>query len=109
LEGVVAGSPMLSFVDLALSVDRRWPAVVEFVRSWVEPAVGPLKVLSPAEWFIEGHGFVGGERDARGIWIPSHAETGRAYLWCPPRSLRTSPWKNVSRPSTSALMPTISS
>ena len=75
---------MLSFVDLALSADRRWPAVVEFVRSWVEPAVGPLKALSPAEWFIEGHGIVGGERDARGIWIPSHAETGRAYLWCPP-------------------------
>jgi hypothetical protein len=109
LEGVVAGSPMLSFVDLALSADQRWPAVVEFVRSWIEPAVGPLKALLPAEWFIEGHGIVGGEKDVRGIWIPSHAETGRAYLWCPPRSLRTSPWKNVSSPSTSALTPTISS
>jgi hypothetical protein len=27
--------------------------------------------------------FIGGEKDAHGIWIPNHAINGRAYLWSP--------------------------
>ena len=84
LEGVVAGSPMLSFIDLALSATVRAPEVIEFVKSWVEPVLGELKHLTPAEWFVEGHGIVGGKKDARGVWIPSHAEAGKVYLWSPP-------------------------
>ena len=75
---------MLSFIDLALS-DNIWsPGVVDFVNSWVEPVLGGLKLLSPEEWFVEGHGIVGGKKDARGVWIPTHAEGGKAYLWSPP-------------------------
>jgi hypothetical protein len=83
LEGVVAGSSMLSFIDLALPAIRRSPKVVDFVRSWAEPVLGEVKVLAPHEWFVEGHGIIGGEKDAHGIWIPSHAVNGRAYLWSP--------------------------
>lgn len=43
LEGVVSGSQMLSFIDLALPATIRAPAVVEFVKSWVEPVVGDLR------------------------------------------------------------------
>ena len=84
LEGVVAGSQMLSFIDLALSATVRAPGVIEFVKSWVEPVLGGLKLLSPEEWFVEGHGIVGGKKDARGVWIPTHAGGGKAYLWSPP-------------------------
>ena len=37
LEGVVAGSIMLSFIDLALPAIRRLPVIIKFMRSWVEP------------------------------------------------------------------------
>ena len=84
LEGVVAGGQMLSFIDLSLSATIRAPGVVDFVKSWVEPVLGGLKILSPEEWFVEGHGIVGGEKDARGVWIPTHAGGGNAYLWSPP-------------------------
>jgi hypothetical protein len=83
LEGVVAGSSMLSFIDLALPAIRRSPAIVKFVRLWVEPACGDLKVLSKEQWFVEGHGITGGEKDAHGMWIPTHASNGKAYLWSP--------------------------
>ena len=83
LEGVVSGSQMLSFVDLALPATIRSPGVIEFVKSWVEPVAGDLRILSPEEWFVEGHGIVGGRKDARGMWIPSHAKNGKAYLWSP--------------------------
>ena len=46
--------------------------------------LGGLKLLSPEEWFVEGHGIVGGKKDARGVWIPTHAGGGKAYLWSPP-------------------------
>jgi hypothetical protein len=39
LEGVVAGSQMLSFIDLALSATIRAPGVVNFERSWVGPVL----------------------------------------------------------------------
>ena len=83
LEGVVSGSQMLSFVDLALPATIRSPGVIDFVKSWVEPVAGDLRILSPEEWFVEGHGIVGGRKDARGMWIPSHAKNGKAYLWSP--------------------------
>ena len=83
LEGMVAGSSMLSFIDLALPATRRSPKIVEFVKSWVPWTCGQLKVLAPEEWFVEGHGIIGGEKDAHGIWIPTHAINGRAYLWSP--------------------------
>ena len=81
LEGVVAGSSMLSFIDLALPAIRRSPGIADFVRSWVEPVCGKLKVLGTDEWFVEGHGIIGGMKDSHGIWIPTHAKNGKAYLW----------------------------
>ena len=83
LEGMVAGSTMLSFINLSLPVIHRSPTEVDFVKSWVLPSCGELKVLAPAEWFVEGHGIVGGVKDAHGIWIPTHAINKKAYLWSP--------------------------
>jgi hypothetical protein len=34
--------------------------------------VGESKVLSTEEWFQEGHGTIGGEKDSSGMWIPCH-------------------------------------
>jgi hypothetical protein len=38
-EGVVAGKDMLSFMDLSWSAVERHPLIVEFVQSWVDPAI----------------------------------------------------------------------
>jgi hypothetical protein len=41
-------------------------------------------VLKEEEWFVEGHGIIGGRKDAHWIWIPMHAKNGRAHIWSPP-------------------------
>ncbi len=73
---------MLDFVDIAKSAIDRSPDILEYVRSWT--GVKELKPLTPDEWFVEGHGIVGGAKDEHGIWIPKHAVNGRVYLWAPP-------------------------
>ena len=84
LEGVARGEHMLSFIDLAQTALDRHPTLSLFLQSWIEPAVGRFKVLSVEEWFQEGHGIVGGEKDHNGVWIPKHAPNGKAYVWTPP-------------------------
>ncbi len=42
-----------------------------------------INVLKVKEWFQEGHGIVGGFKDAYGVWIPKHTKNGRVYLWAP--------------------------
>ncbi len=84
LEGVVRGEDMLSFVDLLRSAMERHPQLLEFALSWVEPVLGPCKVLSVDEWFQEGQGITGGTREVGGIWTPLHATEGKAYIWAPP-------------------------
>ncbi len=84
LEGVLAGRDMLAFVDVSLPIIRQHPGVIEFVQSWVEPVIGKGRVLKEEEWFVEGHGVIGGCKDAHRIWIPMHAKNGRAYIWSPP-------------------------
>ncbi len=84
LEGVARGEHMLSFVDLAFNALERHPQLLMFVRSWVEPVLGKVKTLTVEEWFQEGHGIIGGEKDYNGMWIPKHAPNGKAYIWTPP-------------------------
>ena len=84
LEGVARGEHMLSFVNLAQDALNRHPALLRFLQSWIEPVVGKFKMLSTEEWFQEGHGIIGGEKDHNGVWIPKHAPNGKAYVWTPP-------------------------
>ncbi len=83
-EGVVRSEDMPSFVDLSRTAIERHPGVLKFVESWVAPVLGKRKVLTPDEWFREGHGIVGGEKDSTGLWIPLHASNGKVYIWTPP-------------------------
>jgi hypothetical protein len=83
LEGVLAGKDMLSFVDLSLLAIWQYPKVLDFIQSWMEPDVGKGRVLKE-EWFVEGHGIIGGRKDTHGIWILMHTKNGRAYIWSPP-------------------------
>ena len=80
-EGVMRGDSMLSFVDIAKTAVERSGAVLDYVRSWSFQSLLPL---TPEQWFVEGHGIVGGKKDRHGIWIPDHASNGRVYLWIPP-------------------------
>lgn len=80
-EGVMRGDSMFKFIDIARSTVERAPAVLEYIKSWTN---GDIEPLTPCQWYREGHGVVGGKRDAHGIWIPSHAKSGRMYLWSPP-------------------------
>ena len=82
LEGVLAGKSMLSFIDISKTAIERHPPVLCYINSWA--GMSKLDPLTPEEWFVEGHGIIGGEKDHNGIWIPSHAKNGRTYLWTPP-------------------------
>ena len=81
LEGVMAGRSMLSFLDLDKTAIERSPRLLDWVREWTQ--LGSLEPLTPEGWFEEGHGIVGGAKDARGVWIPKHAPSGRLHLWAP--------------------------
>ena len=43
-----------------------------------------LKPLTPEEWFVEGHGILGGSPDKHGVWMPTHEDSYKLHLWAPP-------------------------
>ncbi len=67
LEGVVCGDDMLSFVDLSKTALDRHPGVINYVRSWLDVSLGSSKLLTPKDWFQEGHRVVGGEKNSIGM------------------------------------------
>ncbi len=67
LEGVVHGNDMLSFVDLYKTALDRHPGVIDYVKSWLDVSLGISKLLTPKDWFQEGHGVVGGEKNSIGL------------------------------------------
>ena len=72
LEGVMAGRDMLLFVDLALTAIQRHQPLLGFVKSWWDHSADQLVVLRADQWFKEGHGTKGGQKNKQGIWIPTH-------------------------------------
>ena len=74
MEDVLAGKDMLSFIDIATSALESHPGVLDYVNSWA--GKGQLSALVPEEWFVEGHGIVGGRTDSNGVWIPKYAKNG---------------------------------
>ena len=82
LEGVMAGKDMLSYIDLDKTAFQRHPLLLDWVRSW--SMQDDLEPLTPEEWYVEGHGIVGGYLDAHGVWMPEHEESGKLHLWAPP-------------------------
>ena len=85
MEGVMAGQGMLSFIDLDKSACERSPSLLPWIRSWCGRP--DLKPLTPAEWYVEGHGIIGGHRDKRNVWIPDHEEANCMHLWAPAPSI----------------------
>ena len=73
---------MLAFIDIAKSAVDRHPRVLDYINSWAEKR--KLIPLAPEQWFSEGHGIIGGDKDINGVWIPKHAKNGKTYLWMPP-------------------------
>jgi hypothetical protein len=42
-----------------------------------------LEPLTPEDWFVGGHGIIGGHKDSHGVWIPDHEPAGNLHLWAP--------------------------
>jgi hypothetical protein len=87
LEGVVAEKDMLSFVDVAVPAIDWHPAILELVQSWLEPTIGKRRMLKVEEWFVEGHGIIGGKQDSHGVWFPIHTKNGAVFIWSPPPAI----------------------
>jgi hypothetical protein len=81
MEGVMAGLDMLSFVDLGKTGVERYPPLLDWIRSWTMQQ--DLQPLTPEEWFVEGHGIIGGSPDRHNVWMPEHEAAGKLHLWAP--------------------------
>ncbi len=81
LEAVMAGSAMLSFVDLAKSPMEQHLLLLELVKSWTN--LLDLKPLTLEEWFKKGHGIMVDAIDKHGVWILEHESRGKLHLWSP--------------------------
>eukprot|EP00956_Cyclotella_meneghiniana_P014553 scaffold21828_cov62-Cyclotella_meneghiniana.AAC.2 len=81
MEGVMSGKDMLSYIDLDKTAVERSPDLLPWIRSWCgDREISPL---TPAEWFQEGHGIIGGHKDKHGVWIPDHEPANKMHLWAP--------------------------
>eukprot|EP00804_Cyclotella_cryptica_P022763 CCRYP_004986-RA/>CCRYP_004986-RA protein AED:0.37 eAED:0.37 QI:0/0/0/1/0/0/2/0/452 len=81
LEGVKAGQGMLSFVDLDKTAVERSPELLPWIQSWCGKRDINSRTLE--QWFMEGHGIVGGHLDKHGVWRPDHEPSGNTHLWAP--------------------------
>jgi hypothetical protein len=79
-EGVLAGTPMSSFIPLHLSACDRSPAVLPWVRTWCPTS--SIEPLSPAEWYTRGHGWTTGQCNPDGVWMPEVSDE-TWFLWAP--------------------------
>eukprot|EP00986_Skeletonema_menzelii_P013615 scaffold8081_cov83-Skeletonema_menzelii.AAC.2 len=82
LEGVLAGKPMLDFVDLAKTAMERHEPLLDWIRGWTNDK--SLSPLTPEEWFVKAHGIWGGKINSDGIWMPLHEKKYQVHLWSPP-------------------------
>ena len=82
MEGVMSGRDMLGYVDLSRTAVERSPGLISLIRDWT--GLPKLDPLTTEQWFWEAHGIVGGYKDARQVWILTHAKGSQTYLWSPP-------------------------
>ena len=80
-EGVMAGSPMLSYIPLHKTPIQMSDTLFEWVRSWLG---AKTELLTPMDWFTTGH-------DIRGWTLPSdHNDLSLPilrpghFVWAPP-------------------------
>lgn len=84
-EGVMAGHEMLNFVPLGKTAVERHPPLLEWIQDWTSRP--DLEPLTTDEWFERAHGIIGGQKDAHGVWIPTHEKAGGLHLWTPPPAI----------------------
>jgi hypothetical protein len=79
--GVMGGESMSAFIPIHLSGIERSPSLLDWLKGWCG---GDAILLSPMEWFSEGHDISGWEVSSpSGIEYPLLSE-GRTYVWAPP-------------------------
>lgn len=61
---------MRDFLELADPAHVHLSTLLSWVWMWTR--MPGLEPLTPEEWFVEGHGITGGEKDHNGVWIPFH-------------------------------------
>jgi hypothetical protein len=77
----MAGTDILTFVDLTQGGIERHPPLLEWIRSWTDCL--DLNPLTPEGWFKEGHGITDGLSNRCNVWIPTHCGWDQMFLWFP--------------------------
>lgn len=65
-EGVMRGSPMISFVPLHLNALEQSETLKEWIQGWLGKAK-EVEFLKEEGWFERGHDIVGGKENADGV------------------------------------------
>lgn len=85
-DGVMQGVSFLDFVPIHLSALDRSHHIIPWCMKWI-PSTVSLLPLTPLDWFVKGHGIVGGAKNTDGIWSPTFLDLHATFcLWCPPPS-----------------------
>ena len=79
-EGVMSGSPMLSFVPTHLGALDRSPLLLDWLKSWI----GNCSVLDPLGWYQRGHGIIGWKKSAHDPFEFPILDESTMCLWVPP-------------------------
>jgi hypothetical protein len=67
-EGVMSGVAMSAYLPLRLAPVDRCPALEPWLRQWLG---NQAKVLTPMDWFEQGHDIVYWTMSADGFWRPA--------------------------------------
>lgn len=82
-EGVLRGHNFLGFVPLQRGALDRYPGILHWIQCWT-PSFHVIP-LTPADWFVKGHGIVGDSFNTDGVWIPQVSYSSSViFLWSPP-------------------------
>jgi hypothetical protein len=82
-ERVMAGKDMLSFIPLDKSALERSDALLPWIQGWTDQDLSPLCVLSPEDWFTQGHDIQEWERPLGSLFSKPIHKSG-CFGWFPP-------------------------
>ncbi len=69
--------------------------MLEFVQLWMKPVIEKGGVLRGEEWFIEGHGIIGGRKDVHEYGSPYTSRTGELTFGALHQSLLMQHWRSA--------------
>eukprot|EP00957_Ditylum_brightwellii_P087834 6689078-Ditylum_brightwellii.AAC.1 len=76
VEGVMNGDDIFPFIPTHLLAIAVHPPLKDWIYTW---APRETEILSPEEWFEQGHDIIGSNKISKGLWHATYASG--TYIW----------------------------